>query len=396
MDIDQARSLKEKAHEFGTDRQIEILDALLVHGTITKAAKAAGLSRGTLHSSLVALKRKATRGGWSPCHDMTRTVPDGFHVGGVSTLYNADGEVSAQWVKSRKDSTDKHADLLESITGLTDDMRGRSKKAKKPKRLNDDLLAVYPMGDPHLGMFAWAQEAGDDFDLDIAERELFGAIDRLVDLAPPARHALLINLGDFFHANSPANRTTLSGNPLDVDTRWARVLRIGIRLFRRMIDRALMKHEFVTVICEIGNHDDTSSLFLATVLAAYYENNKRVTVDESPMPFHWYRFGNNMLGTTHGQNVKLAALPGIMAVDKRADWGETEHHEWYVGHVHHDQRKEYPGCSVETYRTLAPKDAWHAAKGYRSERDMKLDIWHRKHGKIARHIVGISRIFADD
>ena len=47
---------------------------------------------------------------------------------------------------------------------------------------------------------------------------------------------------------------------------------------------------------------------------------------------------------------------------------------------------------VETFRTLAAKDHWHNSKGYRSGRDLVCDIWHKDHGKITRHIVGISQI----
>jgi hypothetical protein len=39
---------------------------------------------------------------------------------------------------------------------------------------------------------------------------------------------------------------------------------------------------------------------------------------------------------------------------------------------------------VETFRTLAAKDAWHAGKGYRSGRDMYAITHHINHGEIMR------------
>ena len=158
---------------------------------------------------------------------------------------------------------------------------------------------------------------------------------------------------------------------------------------RRCIDKALEKHATVQVINEIGNHDDQTAVVLSLCLAQFYENNPRVVVDTSPAHFHWLRFGRCLIGVTHGNNTKPDRLPGIMAADRPQDWGETAHRYWYTGHVHHDSLKEYPGCTVETFRTLAARDAWHHMSGYRAGRDMKADVLHREHGRINRHIVGI-------
>jgi hypothetical protein len=81
-----------------------------------------------------------------------------------------------------------------------------------------------------------------------------------------------------------------------------------------------------------------------------------------------------------------------MAADRSKDWGETQHRYWYTGHVHHDTLKEFPGCTVETFRTLAARDAWHHKSGYRAGRDMKCDIIHKDHGRVCRHIVGIEML----
>lgn len=325
-------------------------------------------------------------------HDYGKAeVPEGYHLRGVSELRGADGEVKLRWIKSAADAETRLIQLRDAILEIGEEIP-RAKPVKKPKDRDADLLCVYPMGDPHFGMHAWGLETGQDFDLRIAERNLFAAVDHLVDLAPAAKHALVLNLGDFFHADSGA-ATTTKGTRVDVDTRQPKVLGVGVRTMRRVIDRALEKHEFVTVICEIGNHDEQASQMLALCLSMVYEKEPRVTIDISPAKYHWFRFGKNLIGTTHGDTVKLQQLPGIMACDRPQDWGETEHRYWYVGHVHHDQLKEYPGCYVETFRTLAPKDAWHAAKGYRSGQDMKLDVIHREDGRNNRHVVGIRQVF---
>lgn len=318
--------------------------------------------------------------------------PEGMTVKAVSTLYDADGEIKQRWVKASTE-LDRMDVLLEAVKGIAEEFKGASEPVRQPAFTNSDLLCVYPMGDPHIGMYSWHEETGQDFNLEIAEASLVAAVDHLVALAPPAAEALIVNLGDFFHADNQSNQTTKSHNALDVDTRWSKVLGVGIRTMRRVIDRALEKHDKVTVICEIGNHDDHSAVMLALCLAQYYEREPRVVVDTSPAKFHWYRFGANLIGVTHGDTVKPDKLPGIMACDRAKDWGETEHRFWLCGHVHHDSLKEYPGVTVETFRTLAARDAWHTANGYRSGQDMKCDVLHKKWGRINRHVVGINQIW---
>lgn len=380
--------------QWGTSLERQAVEAFIQYGSLAEAAEAMGMTVRLLRGILGDLQRRAASRGWSPANDMVKTVPDGYHVKGVSTYYGADGELKGQWVKSQRDQEHRLEALLEAIQQMVEPFTALADPVPAPRGSDDELLAVYPMGDPHLGMHAWAAETGANFDLQIAERSLVAAVDHLVELAPPAREALVISLGDFFHSDNSSHTTARSGHALDVDTRWSKVLGVGLRTMRRIIDRALTKHERVTVICEIGNHDDHSSVMLALALSQFYEREPRVTIDTSPSKFHWYRFGANLVGTTHGDTVKLVDLPGIMACDRAADWGETEHRYFYVGHVHHDRAIERPGCIVETFRTLAPKDAWHAGQGYRAGQDMKCDVLHRKWGRVNRHTVGIRQIFS--
>jgi hypothetical protein len=54
--------------------------------------------------------------------------------------------------------------------------------------------------------------------------------------------------------------------------------------------------------------------------------------------------------------------------------------------------KEYSGCKVETFNTLAAKDAWHHGAGYRADRKMVCDVYHTEHGRVLRHEVGIEQL----
>lgn len=323
----------------------------------------------------------------------THAAPEGYRLKGVSTLLDADGVVRQTWVKTAKEM-DGPAAILDAFA-LAVAERGipPAQEIKAPKDGHDpDLLTVIPWGDPHMGMLAWHRETGNDFDLEIAERTLVGCNNRLVSLAPMSERCLIIDLGDFFHTDNQQNRTEASGHQLDVDSRWPKIFGVGLYAFKQCIDASLRKFLRVDVIVASGNHDPMSSLALAVCLSEHYRNEPRVHIDTTPSRFHWYEFGLNLIGVTHGHTVKAAALPGLMAYDKAEAWGRTKNRHWYTGHVHHESYKEYPGCSVETVNTTAAGDAWHHGQGYRSRRKMICDVWHKIHGNVLRHTTSVESL----
>jgi hypothetical protein len=267
------------------------------------------------------------------------------------------------------------------------------KPIKGPKHGESDLLNVIPIGDSHVGMFAWKPETGESFDLKIVERNTVNAIASVLKSAPKAEHCCLINVGDYFHEDGRG--TTTKGTPVDTDGRWPKVVEVGLRIFRKSIDLALKTHKRVTVICAIGNHDAQISVLLATMLSLMYERENRVTINTAPTKHHYLSHGKCLFGVTHGDTGKQADLPLIMAGDRPQEWADSVFRHWYCGHVHHDTVKEYRGCTVETVRTLAPADKWHVGQGYKSGRDIKCDTWHKEYGRINRITRNIVQIEAE-
>ena len=315
-------------------------------------------------------------------------VPVGHVLRGVSTLVDETGAIKQQWIKTRQEDDDRGLWLAE-LRAIGDEIE-RIPPTPAPEHSNDDLLVVLPAGDPHVGLLSWHEDAGENFDLEIAERNLVAAFDRLISLAPAAATALLIFIGDNTHSDGQANTTT-RGTRVDVDGRTVKMMRTTIRACRRAIDLSLAKFGRSHVIIERGNHDELLSAMLALALSLAYENEPRVYIDVSPEVFHWFRFGSVLIGTHHGDRVKPADLLGVMAVDRQHDWAETKQRRFYCGHLHHLQTKEVPGLIVETLPTLAAADAWHRSMGYRSQRAMYMDVFHRDGRHINRHFVGIEQ-----
>ena len=375
-----------------SDTQRRYRAAVVEHGSIRAAADALGISRGTLSESVNRLVKRAAQRGYAPAHGQSHPAPPGQSIRGVSTLYNAAGEVQAQWVKTKASPEDLHEQLRVFVEELRT-TAPRAEPARPPLNTADDTLAVYPIGDPHMGMFAWREEGGEDFDLKIATRDMRRAVDVLMDATPASNTAVVLPLGDFLHGDNSDNATPKSGNSLDVDTRYAKVLRAGARLMLDVVHTALRRHHQVIVRMVRGNHDPESSLALALILDAHFSDEPRVKVDLSSSAFWYHRFGSTLIGSTHGDTAKIPDLGAIMAADRPEDWGATKHRVWFTGHRHNRQVTELTGgVIVEVARTLAPKDAWHAAQGYRSGRDIQSVVFHRKWGEVERHTVGIDRV----
>lgn len=383
----------QKLKEFAnSDRQIAILDALSKTSSQGEAARLLGINKRNVERALQSIRARAAIGGYSPEHKLTTPLPSPFFIERMSQKYDADGNLKEQWIKSKADSKKIESVITDFVNSLVDDVRGISPIISSPSFSNSDLLCVYPMGDPHFGMYAWAEECGEDFDLNKAELLTKSAINRLIESSPDSETAILLSLGDFFHADNQLSRTERSGNVLDVDTRWTKVMQIGLKTLVYCIISLLKKHKTVIVRFVRGNHDPHSSYAIALAISAYFENEKRVTVELSPNNFWFYKFGKTLIGATHGHTCKMEHLPGIMATDRPKDWGDTEFRYWYLGHVHHQNVKEFPGVICETFRTLASRDAWHSESGYRAGRDMYCIVHHKNHGEIERHRCDISMI----
>ena len=374
-----------KLKEFGNAQQGERLDAVNQHGSYKAAAKALGVSKTAVAQSIDILKRNAALRGHAPEYDMTRVVPDGFKVKGVSTYYDKDGKTRGQWVKSNADAERREQLVKEMYQAMASEIPKMGTIAAPTGNASIDLLNVIPIGDPHIGLYAWAAESGDDFDTDIARALTLGAVDRLMASAPDAETCIILPLGDVFHANDQSNVTPGHKHQLDVDTRFVKVLGIGIQTYRHAIIRALEKHPKVIVRFVSGNHDPQAVWALAYTMHAFFEDNPRVTVDLSPSQFWFYQHGSVLIGSTHGDKIRHEDLLGVMANDQAVAWGQTKHRYWYTGHVHHQSVKEFPGVVCESFRTLAAKDAYAAGHGYRAGRDMVCITQHRLHGEIERH-----------
>ena len=324
--------------------------------------------------------------------DSGNYVSSGELLKGSSTLYDEDGNIKLQWVKTDVEKTDQLDALRELVDELATELPRFEKKPYEKSYASSELMAVYPLGDPHVGMKAYKDEAGDDWDLARAQEAFCGVFDRLVKTAPSCQKAVIVNLGDYFHRDNVAGVTERHRHVLDTDGNYMMMVDTGLKIMIQMINSALEHHESVKVINILGNHDDTGAMFLQAALKHMYEDEPRVDIGCTSSVFQYFQHGKCFFGVHHGHTCKSDKLPLVMATDKPKEWGSSDHRYWLTGHIHHDTRKEYSGCTVESFRTLAAKDAYAYAGGYRAGQDSKALVIHKDYGEIERHTINIAQV----
>lgn len=371
---------------YATPRQQEYLNALKAAGSVPKAAQQLGVARSTLERSLRHLKARAASRGHSPQHDMTHVVPEGYRVKGVSTYYDNDGKVRGQWVKSKADDAAREQMLRDAYEVLAADLP-KVAPMQPLERCISDLITLYTLTDCHVGMYSWADETGDDWDLDIAEQTLLGCFVEMIKATPDAEVGFINQLGDFLHYDSLLPLTPTSGHVVDADSRYSKMVTTAVRILRRVITMALEKHNKVVVLLAEGNHDLASSVWLRVMFKSLYENEPRVEIIDSPLPYYVYEHGKTMLAFHHGHLKKNDQLPLLFATQFPELWGTTKWRYCHTGHRHHTDEKEHSGMYVVQHPTLAARDAYAARSGWQSNRLVTSITYHKEYGQVVRNTV---------
>jgi hypothetical protein len=364
------------------DEMLEALRVVSEYGSITEAARRLGLNRETLQSRVNRARTEMAKGTLDP--DLATRVPEGHKVRGVSTLYNQDGEIKAQWVKTDIDPHHVAEAREAAIQALAADIP-RVSPLPAPTQSLADLLALYTLTDGHVGMLAWHREGGQDWDLQIAEDVIVGCFAETIRQMPHASQAILNQLGDLLHYDSLNAVTPTSGHILDADGRFTKMVESAVRILRRVIDMLLAKHERVHIIMAEGNHDMASSVWLRTMFKALYENEPRITVDDSALPYYAYQWGEVMLGFHHSHLKRnFGDLRAHMAAQFSQMWGATRKRYCHTGDKHHASEKDEMGMHIIQHPTLAARDAYAARGGWHSERNMSGICYHKKYGQVGR------------
>ncbi len=319
-----------------------------------------------------------------PEHGDVFEMPGTHFLGKMTVQRDAEGRVVQDWIRAMPDAHAREAAFRAVVDALKEELP-RLAPLPAPVHANKLLLNQYTITDLHLGMLAWGEETGGaDYDLKIGEKLLMDWFSAAIVTAPQAQVGILAQLGDFMHHDSFESVTPQHRNQLDADSRLQKIIRAAIRCVRRIVDMLLMKHPQVHIIMADANHDPASSAWLRELLWVLYENEPRITVENSPDKYYAYEWGKTVLFYHHGHRKKIKDVDTVFAGKFREAYGRCPKAYGHIGHLHNDESKDSNLMKVERHRTLAPGDAYSAGGGWLSERDAKVITYHREFGEVGR------------
>lgn len=335
-----------------------------------------------------------TRTGNAQAYGIDAPLPIGLKLKGTTTLTDLrSGERVLQWIKADEDAKERDAVMRAAISAMAEKLP-REKARAAPRHTHADLANVYVLTDYHLGMLAWGEETGADWDTAIAERRMVDWFSAAIAQSPDAEVGVFAQLGDFLHWDGMDAVTPASKHLLDADTRFQKLVRVAIRVIRRVIGMLLAKHNRVHVICAEGNHDPASSIWLREWLAAAFEANPRITVDVSPDPYYCVEHGATALFFHHGHKRKPTQVDTVFAAKFREVFGRTKHAYAHLGHLHHVDQRETNLMIVEQHQTLAAPDAYASRGGWMSGRSAQVITYSKRFGEVGRVRVSSSMLEA--
>jgi hypothetical protein len=248
---------------------------------------------------------------------------------------------------------------------------------------NGHLLVLDP-ADIHIGKLCSAFETGEEYNNQIAVKRVLEGVNGILDKSSSFNiDKILFVIGnDVLHIDNP-KRTTTSGTPQDTDGMWYTNFLIAKKLYVDIIE-TLINIADVDVVFNPSNHDYTNGFFLAQLIEAHFRNCKNVRFDCGISHRKYYRYYNNIIGTTHGDGAKQQDLPMLMANETR-HWTDCKHKYFYVHHFHHKISKDYMSVCVESLRTPCGTDSWHHRNGYEhSPKAVEGFVHCKTNGQVAR------------
>jgi len=234
----------------------------------------------------------------------------------------------------------------------------------------DPHLLVLALVDQHFGKLAWAPETGEAYDLKMARSTYLWAAKTLFHRCRGyAIERVVLPVGnDLFHVDNLAGETN-AGTRQDYDSRLPKIYQTVLDAVVQVIEY-LRQYVTVEILWVPGNHDLQTSYYLCQTLEAYFRNASNIEVDASPQPRKYVRYGQCLIGYTHGNEEPHKDLPTVMMGERRQDLAEVDHVEWHLGHLHKKKETSFVGTdtfgpvTVRVLPSLCGTDYWHFKKGY--------------------------------
>ena len=230
--------------------------------------------------------------------------------------------------------------------------------------LNGEILEI-KVPDLHIGLLAWREETGEDYDLKIVKENFFKCIN---DIVKRCRHrrikkVVFITLGDLLHVDNDQGTTT-KGTQQQMDGRMAKIVGCAEDI---LIDGITLLGQIAPVeyIYIAGNHDRVCGYMLARSVSNVFRNDPNVTCDISPNPIKYRRYGVGLVMYHHGDAPKknIGEIPMLHA---REELSKAKFVEINLGHYHDEEIKTVNGARIRYFPTICTSSYWEHQQAYGS------------------------------
>ena len=293
------------------EKLLEYVDLVKKHGSVTAAAKAAGMNRSTFSSHYQQAKRLSSekfeikekddiQSIWS-IGTSVRTVKDAIAKAEIDVrLWEVVEKNINSWPTVTKVKDAKGAErteqtwnwqvklklrrkapklVQEGIKELLNDLPKMDHKSVNRSSIKDPHMLELSVMDHHFGKLSWKEDIEESWDLKIAKQVFLNAVDDLLERSKGFNfNKIIIPLGnDFFQANNWMG-TTAKGTVVEsVDDRMPKIFRLGCEVMTQVIYKCRRLAD-VECIWVPGNHDPETSWYLMEWLDAWFKGDKYVKI----------------------------------------------------------------------------------------------------------------------
>lgn len=240
--------------------------------------------------------------------------------------------------------------------------------------LKGNKCLLIDIADLHLNLQATMFSTGNEYNCEIAEKLFFYVISDILSRVEKYQFNKIIFCigGDMLNGDNLLGSTT-KGTPQDSDLLYFDAVEKLYAMTIKATD-ILKQKAPVDVIYISGNHDELFGYKLAKFIDAWFRNDENVTVDYSPLPRKYVKFGRTLFAFAHDGNIKT--LPRLIADEARKYWSDIDTTEVFLQHLHTEQvlTEEY-NMRIQRLPTISAKSDWAVNKGFGSKRQCKTFIF---------------------
>jgi hypothetical protein len=227
------------------------------------------------------------------------------------------------------------------------------------------FAALTSSGELHYGKQGWIGETGEVFDRAVADNRLARTTEAMmseIQIFGRPEEIIYVVGNDDLHVDG-AHPETSAGTPMDVNATGRQMIDEFYEIQVREIQR-LRSISPVRIVLSAGNHNTFSAYMVMKMLNIQFASAADVTVQLTARMRSYVRYGNSLLGMTHGHLIKPINLMATMGVEARADFGGAMYKYWFTGHLHSLAAENLVGGTRYQMPALSGPDRWHVESGF--------------------------------